>query len=782
MTDDQADDPGGPAPNAIGRLAHAAWQRRWLVAFCLVAGLALAVLAHAQKTPTYQSSTQVLVVKKQSNALPVAGGDPRLTVIEDYVSTHLVLVRSPLVIERAVKKRQLGGLRSFAGQDPVAAIRAGLAADREKPKDAGPSAVPNNNIINLTFAGPDPGDAEAVLNAVVDSYRDFLDETYRNVSDNTLDLITRAGNLLRTDIAEKERKYREFRRASPLLLRGADGATVHASRVLELQRKETGLLERAAELRERLKAVEKAKADGKPEAVLVYLATRPLDRAAAAPDNEQALEKTLFPLLIEEKKLLQTFGPDHPDVVRVREQIAMTRDLFKRLDTISKQGDEAGRPAASDRLDAVVQALQSELALVETTRTGLTNLLKDEVTEARKLEAFEIQDKAFVEDIARTNKVLDETLKRLEQINLVRDFGGFDARVITAPAPGVKVGPLLWRALLAGGMLGLLAGFGWAVLIDVLDKSFRTPEEIRRRLGLPIIGHVPYQTRDGDPVCVAGAGGEAAELDAGLDTVHRPMSPEAEAYRGVRTALYFNTHGGRHKVVQVTSPNMGDGKTTLITNLAVSVAQSGRRVLLIDADLRRPRVHRVFDVPGKVGLAEVIGGAAELSAAVRPTVVPGLDVLPCGRRPPNPAELLTSPRFEEVLEDVRDGYDFVLVDTPPLLAVSDPCAVAPRVDGVVLTIRVARNGRPAAERARALLAGLKARVLGVVVNGVGREGAMTGYGYEHYRYADEYAVGYAAADDDPPAEERETVAEPQAEPTPAPSANGHPSVNGRPAD
>src|SRR5262249_53791911 len=126
-----------------------------------------------------------------------------------------------------------------------------------------------------------------------------------------------------------------------------------------------------------------------------------------------------------------------------------------------------------------------------------------------------------------------------------------------------------------------------------------------------------------------------------------------------RTALFFSTQGDQHKVIQVTSPNMGDGKTTLIANLAVSIAQSGRRVLLIDADLRRPRIHRVFGVTGRIGLAEIITEAALPESAIQPTVIPNLFVLPCGRRPSNPAELLTSPRFEDLLDDFRGNYDYV---------------------------------------------------------------------------------------------------------------------------
>src|SRR5262249_28722871 len=155
--------------------------------------------------------------------------------------------------------------------------------------------------------------------------------------------------------------------------------------------------------------------------------------------------------------------------------------------------------------------------------------------------------------------------------------------------------------------------------------------------------------------------------------------------------LYFNTQGQGSQVIQVTSPSKGDGKSTMAANLAVSIAQSGKRVLVVDADFRRPRQHHIFGLAGRVGLATVMAGDAELSTAIPATPVPNLDVLPCGARPTNPAELLTLPRFAELLGELRGRYDFVIVDTPPLLAVSDPSVVAPRVDGVLLTIRVSKN-------------------------------------------------------------------------------------------
>jgi capsular exopolysaccharide synthesis family protein len=222
-----------------------------------------------------------------------------------------------------------------------------------------------------------------------------------------------------------------------------------------------------------------------------------------------------------------------------------------------------------------------------------------------------------------------------------------------------------------------------------------------------------------------------------LITLRDPKSHVSEAYRGLRTALYFSSEGQKHRVIQVTSPDQGDGKSTLIANLAVSIAQSGKSVLLIDADFRRPKVHKLFGLSEETGMATVLAGISELDEAIQPTLVDGLAVLPCGPQPPNPAELLTSPRFNTFLEAIRQRYDFVLIDTPPLLAVSDPSVVAPRVDGVILLIRLAKHDRPRAVRCKEILNSLGANILGVVVNNFGRR---RGSSYDEFGY--EYGYGY----------------------------------------
>jgi capsular exopolysaccharide synthesis family protein len=259
---------------------------------------------------------------------------------------------------------------------------------------------------------------------------------------------------------------------------------------------------------------------------------------------------------------------------------------------------------------------------------------------------------------------------------------------------------------------------------------------------LPVVGHIPL-IDIGKVKTIPGS-----LITPVIVTVHKPKSPQAEAYRAVRTALYFNTREKLHQVIQVTSPMPGDGKSTLAVNLAVTIAQSGKSVLLMDADFRRPTLHKVFGLEKRdAGLAPFVSGEVELEDAVQTLPeIPNLSFMACGTRPNNPSELLSSQDFANCLDVFRERYDFVIVDTPPVLAVSDGVAVSARVDGVILTFRIHKRAKPLAMRARDALNNIGANVFGLVVNGVDQDAggyySQYRYGYSGYRYAYNYRYGY----------------------------------------
>jgi capsular exopolysaccharide synthesis family protein len=728
----------GPAAPGLLRIA---FRRKSLVALGLVGGLVVGALYYVQRTPVYQSAAEVLVIKKRQDALPVTGMDPRLSAFEDYLATHVALMRSPVIVERAIQKEGLAGLQSLAEEgNATRTVIKWLTVTRDR-ETGGTS----NNIVKLSFRCSQPEECSKVLNAVINSYKDFLDEKYKNTSDETVKLITQARDVLQNKLGEKKAAYLEFRKNSPPILRNKEGFNLNFSRVTDVEAKRSALLLRRAEIEGRLQYVTKERASGRTLADLTAMIDEWTNRAGAermgaavSVRSVKELEEQLLPLLLEEETLKESYGADYPPLKSVRRRIVLARAMIARQSR-DKKGREVGTKDSDESAQEVIQAyvdsLKQELDDTLTAEKTLGELFQRESSEANKLATYEIQDANFKDEIAQIKQLYDGIIKRLEEVGFTKDYGDYDAQIIAPAGRGIKAEPKASLVFSLAGLLGLLSGLGLAYLAEVTDKSFRTPEEIRRRLGLPVVGHIPLFAADSE--VLEGADAEPA-LHSSLCTVFRSKSAEAEAFRSVRTALYFSIRGEGHKVVQITSPSPGDGKTTLAANLAVSMAQSGKRVLLVDADFRKPWVHKKFGLSNQLGLSIALAGEIEVSQAIQESGIDGLWVIPCGPLPPNPAELLTSPRFKEVLDQLREQYDFVLVDTPPLLAVTDPAVVAPRVDGVLLTIRVSKNGRTQAERAKEILTTLDAKILGVVVNGLERKGSSMGYGYHDYSYGAAY--------------------------------------------
>lgn len=720
------------APRSEGEqtdLLRVAYKGRYLIAIGLLLGLGLGYLNHRRSEVEYSSTAQLLIKSKTSAPIPVDGTTASRDTTD--IITHAAVLESPILIDKAIRKYELPALGKMGADDLVIEPREGSDA-----------------ILDVSFRCNDRQECADVVNGLIDTFSDFYGEMDQQVGSEMLGLVKEANTVLAKQLQERQREYDKFRQSSPLIDRAGNSLNLHQERMLGIEQERAGLELQVNALDVEISTIEKAFAMGMDVNAIRILAeqisgksSNPglTDPANGGSISHSALSNQLLPLLIEFQSLEDRYGSDHPDVLAMKKQI----DLLKGLDPNVTDDDLAVSFEDFTRADlkshltarkAVREAKRRELA-------SLSSMFVKEQEGARSLISVQVEHNDLKNRLNRTQKLFDTVMRRLDEVSLTKDHGGYNIEVLARAEPGRVVSPGLAEQLIRGGLLGLLAGFGIAYFAVGKDVRFTDIKEVSGVLEVPIMGAISNFDQhitdvDNDELGVA----------ASVQAFHRPKSSISEGYRGIRTGLYFAMEN-RRRIVQVTSPLPGEGKSTLTANLAVSIAASGKRVLVIDGDMRRPRQHQLLapniEFNGN-GLSRVLSGEAPLNECIFKTDVPNLSLLPCGAIPENPAELLVSGKTDELLARLAEEYDFVLVDSPPMLAVSDPSSIATRVDGVLMTFNLAKTARQAVVRARELLQKIDAEIVGVVVNQVatkkdGKFGSM--YGYGNYGYNNSY-YGY----------------------------------------
>lgn len=731
-------DSGSPAPNFLVTII-----RRWpLVLLGVMTGVILGLAYYAQASPQFESRAQILVIKR---GIGTSGESSRFAYMEDYVSTQQTLIKSKKVMGAAALR-----LRDLRLQNPLPddlnlrtetlILNVTIARDKE-----GGASVIGSNVLNLAYRSGDATDCKRILDTIISAYQEELKSVY---DQQTTDEINTQSAILIRNEQQKKATMNSLKINEEQMLRiTPERQSDITQRLSQVLFQNSSIEIRLYELKNAIERMESAPNDPRARrAIMADVAgSFQIDRTGYIPsmDDPNSPIQNLDMAILRLKQFEERKGPNHPDII----------DLKNTIDYLKNRTGDATADGTSDKFDAFM-ALKARLRSMHGTSEQRKKELDAEVkeinTKMSQLASLVSEGMILRKELeGRDNdtRIIQDKLNRLEA---TKNSGGYNAAAISEPSDGAKVAPRLIQSVLLFSFLGTVMGLGLAFAFELTDKSFRSPAEIRRRLGLPVVGHIP-PIRTDLPMDNPALKGTEPDMEPVIVTHLRPKSIEAEAYRGVRTQLYFSTQGAGHQVIQVTSPNPGDGKSTLAANLAVSIAQSGKRVVLIDCDFRKPRVHKIFHIDKPdVGLASVINGDCELGAAIRTISIENLSILPCGPRPQNPAELLTSPEFQTVIDQLRAQFDFVIIDTPPVLAVSDPAVVAPRVDGVLLVFRMTKKARPTAERAREQLAALGANVLGVIVNGTGRskeDGYGYGYGYNYgYGYQYQYQYEYEYAD------------------------------------
>ncbi|GAB6187045.1 polysaccharide biosynthesis tyrosine autokinase [Thermopirellula anaerolimosa] len=723
--------PATMLPDSTTHLVHAAMQfaaavrRRWrVVAAVLLAAALLGALYYATSERIYSAKAELLILQTGENSL-----SPTIEVQsnrdDSLMPTFVNLISSAKVLQ--------GALKRLAPED----IAVDLSPDspeqwiKQLQMRLSAAAVYKTNIITVTYESKDPSAAVRVVNAVVDSYLEFMRETHQGTAAEIVQTLNKEKDDLSVRLSEKEQQLQDLSRSLGALDSGGSGQLLHPlverakafnASLIEAQKERVELAASLAALQAAIRNGEDLRqylntmsdAVGR-EMLLNSLGFNPQDATARAEAERRILEDQ-----VALNALREHLGDNHPRVQQLLQRIAANQmylqgfqqRLRDRLNTI--EADELGPTLLALMRQRLAECVEKENSLAEQYEIARV--------EAGQLAGGLAQMEMLKNDIAGLRELYGGLVKRLTNIELTRDLR---ASLITEPVENrTPVSPSLSRTVAMVMLLGLGLGLLIVYVLDVMDDHFRSVEEIQWQLKTPVLTVVREMA--------ARSGSGAAAIEVAQD----PTGAASESFRTLRTAIAL--HDERTERIIVTSAEPGDGKSTVAVNLAAAFAQSGKRTLLIDGDLRRPGLSTLLGLRGREGLSEVLRAespAAESAPSrIRRDVIPGLDVLPCGARPVNPAELLASARMSELLTWTESTYDQVIIDTPPAPLASDTIILGRMADGALLVTQPLKNTRRTLFRAIEHLRILKVPLIGLAVNRLpGDEQARyAGYSGDYY--------------------------------------------------
>lgn len=704
------------------------WKYKWHLVICTLAGLTLGELAYRKLGPEYLATAQILVSKSANVPVNKEGTDESF----GDRAEHIALIMSPMIVGKAVETHKLNELPTLSGSEtPIDDILDDLKVKRSAGQDR--SFL---NVLDITFKSKSPHDARSIVDAVIEAYESYLAESYQENSAEVLKLTTEAKDTLFKELQAKQQDYLEFRETAPLHWKaaapGSDSQTatnIHQENIQAIQDQRRDNLIKRTDVVSKLKSLEEAIASEESRETLAVLvrqfmmqegqANQPGGAAATlmAPSDSGSFEGQLLPLLLHEQKLIYDDGKgnNHPEVVNVRKGIETLTEFYRQrgieLPRRAPDGSTVGTPEV-DFVAVYLRSLQQQLLALEHRDAELTTLYDKEEVLARDHSKYQVKERILRDEIDRVQGLYDVVEARLNQLLHIRPNQSYSLKVVAPTKDELMVKRHLM--FLAGGVAGCIGCVGGLIYLSLLrDTTLKTLDEIRRFLPSSLLGTIPEFECAETPH----ADDPYASWHPALCFLHHPGSHEAEAYRSLRAALFVSLQDQHLRAVQISSPEPSDGKSTVAANLALAASQSGKNVLLIDADLRRSTQHLLFRTPHNIGLSEVLDNEIEVRNAIQSTPIANLSVLTSGRIPANPAELLSSVRWDQMMMSIRGDYDLIIVDTPPVLAVSDPCIIAPRIDGLLLVVHLFKTTKSAILKSRELLQTHHVRLLGTVANG-----------------------------------------------------------------
>jgi succinoglycan biosynthesis transport protein ExoP len=705
-------------------------KRKWLVIGCVVGIFAVVAIASLRQTPVYEAVGQIVVNKADSNLITFKDSMP---VVDYYdqsdLDTEVRILQSDLLALQVIRQLNLDKRPEFGGHPEQK--QPNLVADPLQNDSNRTSAllgafrgnlhvtlIPNTRIIEIHYNSTDPQMAASSVNTLAATY---VEQNFKTKFESTMqasDWLSKQLVDLQMKVETSQEKLVRYQKEHEIL--GIDEKQNITTEKLDELNKE---MTTAESDRMQKEAVYRQTQSSDPDVV----ASAIIADAAGGGSGASLLDKLReqqATLRIQIAELSTQLGPSYPKVAQLNSQI---KEIDHEVQT---------------EVNKAVDHLRGEYQAALQRETMLRESFERQKQEANKLNENSIEYSLLKRDVDSNRTLYEGLLEKLKEAGVTAGLRSNNFRIINAArVPTSPSEPNIPRNLAFALVLGVISGVGLAFLLENMDNTVRTPEQAQAISALPSLGMIPLGSKSGN----RGPSGARLTLTSSKEAVEmvtqvRPQSQMAESYRALRTSLLLSNLGAPPKVVMVTSARPQEGKTTTSINTAIVLAQKGVRVLLIDADLRRPSVHKTLGMGPRSGLSNVLTGTATLQQTITTSpVLPNLFILPAGSPPPNPAELLASSHMRDLLIELREQYDHIVIDTPPTLSVTDAVVLSPRADATILVIRSGQTTKQALRRSRDILMQVNAHVAGVLLNAV--DLTSPDY-YYYYEYQGKYGHYY----------------------------------------
>lgn len=692
-------------------------QRRWLaVVGIFTLSLTLGCLYAFSLKPTYKAEGSLMIKTNRTFSLTGLPQDigklESLNVNDNPLETQVRIIGSNPVLERTIKTLNLKENNGKPLSIPMFARQLQI------------EGIKGTDVVQISYKSGDAQQAAKVVNTVIKSYIDL------NIQANQEEAIT-AKQVILTEIPKAEETVkkaesalRTFKETNRIVALDQE-ATVAVDTVSKLNNQISQAQAQLNDVKGRLEQLSAQAQVNSNQGVI----DAELSRAPGVQKVLAELQETESKLAVERTR----FAPEHPAIAGLEEKVAVLKKLLK--ERTAEVAGNAPVTQGSLQVGELRQSLIADITRAEAQRVGLerqiTTLTQQRdayVQRANYLPKLEQNQRELERRLQAAQGTYETLLKKRQEIDIAQNQKIPNARIISyALVPEFPEGPRKILFVIGGGAVGIFLGLIAAFGIDLIDRSVKTVKEAKEVLRYTVLGVIPTLGRTSkDDAPIPGLDRAVPKI-IGRDI---PYFPLGDAYQILQVNLKFLCSDKPLKSIVVTSSVPKEGKSEVSANLAVTMAQSGRRVLLVDADMRHPLQHHIWDLSNAIGLSNVLIGQVTLDEAVQ-EVMPNLEVLPCGILPPNPVAMLDSQRMATLMSNLARDYDFIIFDTPPLTGIADAAVLSTLTDGILLVVRPGVVDFNSANAAKEFLNQSGQQVLGIVINGVNVKNEPNGYIYSY---------------------------------------------------